>query len=177
MNRLSVRIEASAAYESKSPAIEVLIGGTVVTSAVVTAQTGIGFDVLNFACDYAGQCPSPLSFRFADDFSEGGRSITLESVTIDGRCVNVTDISRQKMRQNQTSVVHATAAGASVRYLVYSDNLNYTTVSGFGVEKIYNDVQRIAISDVSREEGDGSNFMMGNTGRGCVSIPHRDIPA
>ncbi|MBI4030757.1 MAG: hypothetical protein HY370_03710, partial [Proteobacteria bacterium] len=84
MNRFFVTLEASAVFSLDTPTIEVLIGGVVVSSASVTAHTGVGTNIFSFELDFTGNYPSSLSFRFNDGLSEGGRSITIHNAYANG---------------------------------------------------------------------------------------------
>ncbi|MCB9989688.1 MAG: type I secretion C-terminal target domain-containing protein [Rhodospirillales bacterium] len=102
-------IEASALYSIDSPTLEVLVGGVVVSSAVITAQTGVGSDVLLFELEFSGSYPSSLSFRFNDGSAEGGRSITLETVRVNGQAVNGSDLTATLLAQSQSSSLNVAA--------------------------------------------------------------------
>lgn len=84
MNRFFVTLEASAVFSLDTPTIEVLIGGVVVSSASVTAHTGVGTSIFSFELDFTGNYPSSLSFRFNDGLSEPGRSVTIHNASVNG---------------------------------------------------------------------------------------------
>lgn len=106
MSRFFLRLEASAVFSIDTPMLEVLVDGFVVSSVLITAQTGSGSSLFNFAFDYSGNFPSSVSFRFNDGLSEPGRSITIESVRINGTAIDTSnDLTAIILMQSQTSDV------------------------------------------------------------------------
>ncbi len=106
MNRAYISIEASAAYGTNAPTLEVLVNGVYYSSAVVTAITGVGEDILSFTIDYPADEPSSLSFRFNDGFAEGGRSINLGVVRVNGTAVQPGDLTALMLNQNDAAALN-----------------------------------------------------------------------
>lgn len=99
-------IEASASYITDAPVLEVLVDGVVVSSASVTALTGVGTSSLYFELEYTGTAPSSLQFRFNDASGEGGRQVTINNVKISGWSVDTTYISMMTLSQAGSSSVN-----------------------------------------------------------------------
>ncbi|MBU0801144.1 MAG: hemolysin, partial [Alphaproteobacteria bacterium] len=106
MSRFFVIFEASAAYSINAPTIQALVNGTVVSSALVTAQTGIGTSLLYFELDFpsSGTFPGALSFRFSDGFGEP-RTVTIDRISINGQAIDTTYISMLSLTQGQSSAI------------------------------------------------------------------------
>ncbi len=105
MNRFFLRIEASVTPTGgANPTLEVLVGGVVVSSAVITAQTGVGSDILFFTLDSdLANYPSSLSFRFNGGTGDPSDVVTLENVRVNGQTVSATDLSAIMLSQGQSS--------------------------------------------------------------------------
>lgn len=88
MSRFFVTLEASAVFSLQTPTIEVLVDGIPVSSQAVTAHSGVSTNIFNFSFYTSGNYPSSLSFRFNDGLGEGGRSIVIESVRINGQMID-----------------------------------------------------------------------------------------
>lgn len=105
MSRATITIEASAIYSVHAPTLQVLVNGAVYSSAVVTATTGVGADLLGFTIDFSSDVPSSLSFRFTDGFSESGRSISIEALRVNGGLIDHADLTAQILNQSQSSAL------------------------------------------------------------------------
>ena len=105
MSRFFLRIEASVAPAGgANPTLEILVGGVVVSSAVITAQTGVGSDILFFALDSDGASfPSSLSFRFNSGSGDPADVVTLEDVRINGQAIDSSDLTSTMLAQSQSS--------------------------------------------------------------------------
>ena len=102
----SVDIVAGAA-----PQLDIRIGGTTVSSASITAQTGVGSDLLVFTIDYTGNYPASLRFRFNNGSGDGDETITIESVRINNRSLDVsTDLTANMLVQGQQEQVAGIAS-------------------------------------------------------------------
>ncbi len=77
----------SAQYATDAPTLEVLLGGSVLFSELVTTVTGSGVVTVTYDIPYAGSL-ADLNFRFNDASSESGRSITVENVRINGQTID-----------------------------------------------------------------------------------------
>lgn len=106
MDKFLLTIEVSSVYVFNSPTLEILVGGVVVSSATVNAHTGVGSDLLSFSLDMSGSYPSSLSFRFNDGFAEGGRSVTIESVQVNGQAVDSVYISMLTLAQSESASIN-----------------------------------------------------------------------
>lgn len=100
MGTFLLTIDAGSTYVVDAPVLEVLVGGVVVSS--LTIDSGYTPSTLSF--DFAGTYPSSLSFRFNDGSAEGGRSITLNSVILNGQNINA-NLSLLSLNQNDSSNV------------------------------------------------------------------------
>lgn len=99
-------IDASATYSITAPTLEVLVDGIVVSSVQISQHTGSGLDYLRFELEYSGSYPGTLEFRF-NDGAEGGRSIEIDSVRVNGWTVDTTYITLMNLNNGQTSSVNA----------------------------------------------------------------------
>ncbi|AGH99183.1 LamG-like jellyroll fold domain-containing protein [Micavibrio aeruginosavorus] len=106
MSTFTMQIVASASFSADAPTLEVLVGGIVVGSTQITSgANGDYFFTLDFENDY----PSSLQFRFNDASGEGGRSISIASVRINGTSVDTGYITLLTLLQTQTSTLNAAA--------------------------------------------------------------------
>lgn len=104
MDRFFLTIDANASFGGDAPTLEILVGGVVVSSAVLSKGSSTYMFELEFSgADY----PSSLSFRFQSDSSgETQRSITFESVKINGQdIVGTTNISTLLLSVGNTSTI------------------------------------------------------------------------
>lgn len=92
-------ITASSVYSVDIPTLEILVGGVVVSSSLITSPSA----QYVFTLDFTGTYPSSLQFRFNDGLAEGGRSIALEEVLINGQTVDPADLTATILSQSQTS--------------------------------------------------------------------------
>ena len=91
-------IEASTDLTAgNDPLLEVLVDGVAVSSALITAQTGVGSDILVFTLDYddaLNTYPSSLQLRFNGTSGDGNESVTISSFRINGQALDLsTDFS------------------------------------------------------------------------------------
>lgn len=105
MAHFHFEIDASATYGITAPTLEILIDGVVVSSSLITQQTGVGLDYLQYELEYSGASPSLLQFRF-NDGGEGGRSITIDNVRINGINVDTTYITMMILNNGQISGIN-----------------------------------------------------------------------
>ena len=105
MAHFHFEIDASATYGLTAPTLEVLVNGAVVSSVQIMQHTGSGLSYLRFELEYAGTQPSTLQFRF-NDGAEGGRSIQIDDVRINGKTVDTTYITLMNLTNGQTSSVN-----------------------------------------------------------------------
>lgn len=103
MNRFYIDIDVSATYAVDAPTLQVLVGGVVIDSFLVTSTLSQNF-LLDFSS--ASSFPSSLQFRFTDASGEGGRDITINEVKVNGQIVDSADISQMVLNQGQTSDVN-----------------------------------------------------------------------
>lgn len=133
MDRFFVRIEASVdAGGGADPLLEVLVGGAVVSSASVTAVTGVGSDILLFTLEMdQALYPSSLSFRFNGGSGDGSETVTLEDVRINGQQVN-SDLTGTLLTQGTSQSISSTAAIDHVfgRTAPTAGDLDTVTASG-----------------------------------------------
>lgn len=84
MGTFILNIDASSVYTTDAPVLEILIGGVVVSSLIIDSS----FTDSTLSFEFTGNYPSSLSFRFNDGSVEGGRSINLNSVTLNGQNID-----------------------------------------------------------------------------------------
>ena len=98
--------EASAAYSITAPTVQVLVNGVVISSGMITAQTGVGTTLLSFGLDFpsGGLYPASLSFRFSDGSGEA-RTVTVTNITVNGQSVDTTYISMLSLTQGQSAAL------------------------------------------------------------------------
>ncbi|WP_435640671.1 beta strand repeat-containing protein [Micavibrio aeruginosavorus] len=106
MSTFTMQIVASASFSADAPTLEVLVDGLVVGSTQITS--GANGDYF-FTLDFDGDYPSSLQFRFNDASGEGGRSINIASVRINGTSVDNGYITLLTLLQAQTSTLNAAA--------------------------------------------------------------------
>lgn len=106
MNQFYLDIEASSSYGAAAPALEILVDGTVVESAIISSSGSF-----SFLLDYPSidTFPSALSFRFNDGFGEGGRTITIADVRVNGQLVDPSNISQSVLNQNDSGNLDTSA--------------------------------------------------------------------
>lgn len=104
MANFFLTIDASSAYSADAPLLEILINGSVVSSLSITS----GFSAQSLQLSFNGNKPSSLSFRFNDGSGEGGRSITLNKVLVNGINIQDTNLTSLTLLQNETSDVNIT---------------------------------------------------------------------
>lgn len=186
LNRFFVTLEASAVFSIDAPTIEVLIDGVVVSSASVTAHTGVGTNIFSFELDFSGSYPSSIAFRFNDGSAEGGRSVTIDGVRINGQPLdNVADLSSIFLLFFQSSNVSiANTSHLGGRDLPGSGDLPTPTITdapgfsnpnlrgtngrdiidaGDGADRVYGDDGDDVISG-----GAGENFIFGGIGSDLI---------
>ncbi len=111
MNRFILTIQASVDLTVGSdPLLEILVDAAVVSSATITAQTGVGSDLLVFTLDYTGNFPASLAFRFNGGSGDGDETITIESVHINGQALSAGDLTGTLLAQSASQSVISTAA-------------------------------------------------------------------
>lgn len=103
-------IEVSASYITDAPLLEILNEGVVVSSVVVSAQTGFGVNTFSFSLGFSGSYPSSLSFQFNDGGStEAGRSINFNLVEINNDFVSPLFQSDTSLTNNESNLVDTSA--------------------------------------------------------------------
>lgn len=136
MNRFILTIEASVDLTAGSaPLLDILVDAAVVSSASITAQTGVGSDLLVFTLDFNGNFPSSLAFQFNGTSGDGDETITIENVRINGQALNVAgDLTATMLTQGQTSSVSSTASHDHLfgRVDPIIGDFGATTVNGTG---------------------------------------------
>lgn len=113
MSQFILTIAASVnTVSGNAPILGILVNGSPITSSTgITAQTGVGSDILSFTLDYTGNYPSALAIRFNSGSGDPGDSVTIESVRINGQSLNVAgDLTATILAQSQTSSVSSTAS-------------------------------------------------------------------
>ena len=103
--RFFVSIDAFSTYALDAPTLEVLVDGIVVASLSVTSTSAAAPSTDEFLVEFAENdlFPNSLQFRFTDGSTETGRSVTLETVRINGQAVDDGDLSQIVLTQNQAS--------------------------------------------------------------------------
>ncbi len=105
MAHFHFEIDASATYGTTAPTLEILVNGVVTSSFQISQHTGSGFDYLRYELEYSGAYPTTLQFRF-NDGAEGGRSIQIDAVRVNGWTVDTTYITMLNLNNGQTSSVN-----------------------------------------------------------------------
>lgn len=105
MASFNFQFEASAIFSVDSPTLEVLVDGVVVSSSLI----GSGLSAYEFSLDYTGNFPTSLSLRFNDGSAEGGRSISLGAVKVNGWTVDPSYIGALSLLQSQSSAINTGA--------------------------------------------------------------------
>ena len=107
MNQFLLTIQANSLFSGgNAPALEILIGGIVVSSA--SMQSGSG--TYQFLLDFTGDFPSSLTFRFASDSGDPSDTITFTSVSINNRPIDLgTYLKTPSISQGDTTAVDTDA--------------------------------------------------------------------
>lgn len=105
MAHFHFEIDASATYSITAPTLEILVNGVVMSSLQISQHTGSGYDYLRYELEYSGAYPTTLQFRF-NDGAEGGRSIQIDAVRVNGWAVDTTYITMLNLNNGQTSSVN-----------------------------------------------------------------------
>lgn len=149
-------IDASSAYSVDAPLLEILINGSVVSSATITS----GFGAQTFLLSFNGSRPNSLSFRFNDGSAESGRSVTLNAILVNGINIQDTNLTSLVLLQNETSAVNI----ANTDYLYGRiqptiAELGTPTITGTnGDERYYG----TAGDDIMRGLGGNDKFIAGD---------------
>lgn len=183
MNRAHIIIEASATYGANAPTLEVLVNGAVYSSAIVTATTGVGTDVLAFTIEYPADEPSSLSFRFNDGFAANGRTIEIEAARVNGQVVKAGDLSAVMLNKNDSSDVNiantdhlfgrtepaqADLGTATQNGTGGNDNLRGTG-SGDIIDAAGGDDRVVGLGDNDAiNGGTGNDYLFGSDGRDII---------
>jgi len=106
LNKFYLDIEASSSYGATAPTLEVLVDGIVVGSASINSS-----GTFSFLLDYPSinTFPSALSLRFNDGSGEGGRTITIANIRVNGQLVDGSSISQTVLQQNDSSILDTSA--------------------------------------------------------------------
>lgn len=112
MSRFILTLEASTdLVVGAAPLLDIRIGSTTVSSASITAQTGVGSNLLVFTIDYTGSFPASLRFRFNGGSGDGDETVTIESVQINGQSLNTaTDLTGTMLAQGAQVQMTSTSA-------------------------------------------------------------------
>src|SRR5690606_19993299 len=105
MSRFFFEISVSALYSVAAPTLEVLVDGVVQDSVLVTTKNGMGLDVFSFSYEYGGTAPSSLALRFNDGSGEAGRSITIDTLRINGQVLSGSYIGALIFGNGQSSAI------------------------------------------------------------------------
>lgn len=105
MSQFFFEVDVSAVYSVTAPTLEILVDGIVVSSSSVTAHTGGGFNTFSFMFSYSGSYPGTLSLRFNDGSGEGGRSVTIDAVRINGQTLSASYIGALVFGNGQSSAI------------------------------------------------------------------------
>jgi len=84
MSTFILTIDANSVYVTDAPVLEILVDGVVVSSLTIDAS----YNTSSYSFDFTGAYPSSLSFRFNDGSAEGGRSININNVGLNGKNIN-----------------------------------------------------------------------------------------
>lgn len=102
MGTFFITLDASSTYSADAPLLEILVDGVVVSTVLIDSS----FMSSSFGLSFTGTYPSSLSLRFNDTSSESGRSVTINSVSINGMAVDNANLSTLSLNQNDSSDVN-----------------------------------------------------------------------
>lgn len=102
MGTFFITLDASSTYSADAPLLEILVDGVVVSSVLIDSS----FMSSSFGLSFAGTYPSSLSLRFNDTSPESGRSVAINSVSINGKAVDNANLSALSLNQNDTSDIN-----------------------------------------------------------------------
>lgn len=103
MPEFFLTIDASSVYTTDAPILEILVNGAVVSSITIDNS----YTTTTYNIPFSGNQPSSFSLRFNDGSVEGGRSITLNAVSVSGQDVN-SNLSLLTLNQNDSSDLNIT---------------------------------------------------------------------
>lgn len=170
MGQFYLTLDLTSVYSSDAPTLEVLVGGVVVSSLSITS----GFTPTTLTLDFSGTFPSSLSLRFNDASPEGGRSIAINSVEVNGQDVNTTYLSLLSLNNGQSSNVDT----ASTSHLYGQDeptigDVGPATITGTAAAEVLNGtigddiIDALDGNDIVKG-GDGSDKLLGGLGNDIV---------
>jgi len=160
----------SAEFGEDEPTLEILLGGQIVSSTLVSALYGVGTSTFNVSLNYSDPDPPILSFRFVDAFSEPARKIYIQNVQINSQTVSTENLSQSLLSQNATATVaeFVITSGGTVQFLwsgtggndTYNGTSNADTIDG----GLGNDILRGGLDDDVVQGGDGIDQVYGDDG-------------
>ena len=110
MPSFTLTLDLSAIYASMAPSFEVLIDGVLEASFSVTSS----YSATDYSFSSASAVPS-IQLRFKDDFSEGGRSILINDVRINGVGVAGANIDKGMLLQQELANIDTASESSSFR--------------------------------------------------------------
>lgn len=179
MGAFFINIDASSVYVTDAPILEILVDGNVIASFLVDS----GYTPSLLSLYFSGDFPSSLSFMFQDVSGESGRSVTINSVSINGQSVDNSHLTATTLNQNDTAQLNTSAtdhlfgiveptlsdfdtvtvAGTSASEVVNGTNSNDVMDGGEG-----NDVVKGKDGDDQIAGGAGNDIIRGGNGNDVV---------
>lgn len=99
-----IQIQASAIYSADVPTLNIEVGGLSLESEFIDEMDGVGINIFTFSLPFTGSLPSSIDLRFNDGLSEGGRSIEISGVLINGQNITAQLSSTSLTNGNAASV-------------------------------------------------------------------------
>ncbi|MBI1326972.1 MAG: type I secretion C-terminal target domain-containing protein [Alphaproteobacteria bacterium] len=175
-----ISFEVSANYSVFAPELELEVEGVAVRSVLVNDHTGSGTGIYTFSFDFAGPLtPSSLRLRFVNDGAEGGRVVTIHSVSING--VDMTsEVDDTTLNSGQAATVDPTPPAPPTPTIeeIYGTaepslaDYGPATITGTGGNEQLNGSRTVADNDVIDGQGgvdtlrgyDGDDVIFGSAG-------------
>jgi len=107
MSQFFLEFQANSLFSGgNAPVLEILIGGSVISSVSMNS----GNSAYRLGLDFTGNFPSSLTFRFDSGSGDPGDSITFSDVTINGQSLDLGSyLTNVLLNQGETSVVDTPA--------------------------------------------------------------------
>ena len=131
MGNFILTLDLSSLYASQAPSFEVLVDGVVQGSFSVSSS----YQSTDYELNSIGAVPSTLQIRFKDNFSEGGRSIAVNDIQINGVSIAGGSLDRWLLAQGEAGNIDTTAESGSFGVLPPGEGTDAApppTIGSFG---------------------------------------------